>query len=179
MTIEDLVKATGAPDADALNAELTALSITAEELEASPTYQKSLKDGFTRASSLATTQSSTPTATKRGRKPAALKLTTAEKASAVNKAGKEEMTTVASSINENQIKEFKALAKDLAASAEDTSDAIAGLLLAYPGLVNSMAAQKVTAGVIDASPGFCWADESDWLSAQLKEIVEEHEAEIA
>ena len=179
MTIEDLVTATGAPSADALKAEMTALSITAEELAASTIYQKSLKDEFTRASSLATTQTATPTTAKRGRKPAALKLTTAEKAAAVNKAGKEEMTTVASLTNENQIKEFKALAKDLAASADQTSDAIAGLVLAYPGLVNSMAAQKVTAGVVDAPPGFCWADESDWLSTQLKEVVEEYEAEIA
>ena len=179
MTIEDLVTATGAPSADALKAEMTALSITAEELAASTIYQKSLKEGFTRASSLTTTQSATPTTTKRGRKPAALKLTTAEKAAAVNKAGVAEMTTVAKLINENQIKDFKALAKDLADGADKASDAIAELVLATPGLTNQMAAQKITAGVIDTSPGFCWADESDWLSAQLKEIVEEYEAEIA
>lgn len=179
MTIEDLVKATSAPSAAALEAEMTALGIDADDLAASASYQQSLKDGFTRASSLATTQAATPTTTKRGRKPAALKVTTAEKAAAVNKAGKEEMTTVASLTNENQLKEFKALAKELAVNADETSDAMTALVLAYPGLVNSMAAQKINEGLATAEPGFRWSAQGVGLKDRLSAIAEDYGAETA
>lgn len=176
MTIDDLVKATGAPSADALEAEMESLGIDADDLAASATYQESLKAGFTKASALATTQDPTPAKGKGKRKPSALKLTTSEQVAAVNKAGLDDMAAVAKLTNENQIKDFTALAKDLAASAEDTSEAIAALVRGYPGLVNQMAAQKINAGLANAEPGFCWADQSVGFSDKLKAIRDEYGA---
>ena len=176
MTIEDLVKATGAPSVDALKAEMTALGIDADNLAGSTSYQQSLKAGFTQASALATTQDATPAKTKGKRKPSALKTTTAEQVAAVNNAGSEAMATVAKLTDEKQLQEFTALARDLAARAEETSDAITALALGYPGLVNQMAAQKINAGLANAEPGFCWADQGAGLCDRLKAISEEYGA---
>ena len=176
MTIEDLAEVTGAPSIAALKAEMEALGIDADDLAGSKSYQESLKAGFAKASALATTQRATPAKTKGKRKPAALKLTTAEHAAAVNRAGAADMATVAKLTNEKQMEEFTALAKDLAVSADETSDAIAALALGYPGLVNQMAAQKITEGLIDASPGFCWADQGCSIGDRLKAITDEYGA---
>ena len=178
MTIEDLVKATGAPSVGALEAEMEALGVTVDELAASTTYQESLKADFTRASSLTTTQTATPAKAKRGRKPAALKATTADAATAANKAGNAQMATIAAMTNERQLDQFSQLATQLAANAEETSDAIAAMVLAYPGLTNSMAAQKVNAGLANAEPGFCWAAQSPDLNDRIQAIKESY-GEIA
>ena len=174
MTIEDLVKATGAPSVEALEAEMAALGVTADELAVTPSYQESLKADFTRASALTTTQDATPAKAKRGRKPAALKATTADAATAANKAGNAQMATIAAMTNANQVQQFGQLAKELAASADEVSDAIAELVLATPGLTNSMAAQKVTAGLANAEPGFCWAAQSVGISDRLQAIKESY-----
>ena len=179
MTIEDLVVATGAPSVAALEAEMLSLGVDADELANSKTYQESLKTMFTQASALTTTQDAMPTTVKRGRKPAALKITTADAAKAANKAGKDEMITVAARTETNQLKEFKVLAQELALSADETSDAMAALLLGYPGLTNQMAAQKVNAGLANAEPGFCWSAQSVGIKDRLKAIVEEYGAETA
>ena len=174
MTIEDLVKETGAPSVSALESEMEALGIDADNLAGSTSYQQSLKAGFATASALATTQDATPAKTKGKRKPAALKLTTAEQVAAVNQAGAADMAAVAKLTNEKQLEEFTALAKNLAASADETSDAIAALALGYPGLVNQMAAQKINEGLANAEPGFCWAGGGADLKDRLKAITEEY-----
>ena len=179
MTIEDLVIATGAPSVAALETEMNALGIDADDLANSKTYQESLKTMFTQASALATTQAATPTKTKSKRKASALKATTAEQASAVNKAGNQAMSLVANLTNARQLEDFGQLAKELALSADETSDAMAALLLGYPGLTNQMAAQKVEAGLANAEPGFCWAAQSADIKDRLKAIVEEYGAETA
>ena len=172
MTIEDLVKATGAPSVAALEAEMISLGVTADELGASESYRESLKASFAQASALATTQTATPAKAKRGRKPAALKTTTADAATAANKAGNAQMATIAGLTNANQLEQFGQLATQLAGNADQTSDAIAELVLAYPGLVNQMAAQKITAGMATASPGFRWDAQTPDLNDRLQEIVE-------
>ena len=179
MTIEELVKATGAPSVAALETEMNALGIDADDLANSKTYQESLKAMFTQSSALATTQDATPTKAKGKRKPSALKTPTADAATAVNKAGNEAMSLVAGLTNAKQLEDFGQLAKELAFSADETSDAIAALLLGYPGLTNQMAAQKVEAGLANAEPGFCWAAQSVDIKDRLKAIVEEYGAETA
>ena len=172
MTIEDLVKATGAPSVEALELEMEALGVTVDELAASQSYQESLKADFTQASALTTTQASTPVKAKRGRK--ALKVTTAEETAATNKAGEREMSAIAKVTNAKQIEQFEQLATQLVGDADKTSEAIAGLVLNYPGLVNRMAAAKINEGLIDASPGFCWADQTPNLSDRLQAIKESY-----
>ena len=174
MTIEDLVKATGAPSVEVLESEMAALGVTVDELAASETYQSSLKADFTRASALATTQDATPAKAKRGRKPAALKVTTADAATAANNAGNAQMAAIAAVTNANQLEQFSQLATQLAVNADQTSEAMAELVLAYPGLVNQMAAQKVNAGLANAEPGFCWAAQTPDLNDRLQAIKESY-----
>ena len=94
MTIEELAKATGAPSAAALEAEMKELGVDAEDLAGSESYQQSLKDRFAKASALTTTQEATPAKTKGKRKTSALKATTANNAASANKAGNAQMATI-------------------------------------------------------------------------------------
>lgn len=152
MPIQDLVVKLGAPNEDALLAAMDSFGLSVDDLATSSDNQQFFKDYFAKASAMTTTQESAPVKQKRGRK--ALKNITEDKANSANEIGNAKMALVTEKIQATQRAEFKQLAKDLTEGADNQSDAIAALMLAYPGFTAQMAAEKINQGLNNQTPGF-------------------------